>query len=294
MLQQKTTVDTVAPLGRDALGWFNSMVRAGQREPFAVMVEVTPELATLLLERNPDNRPKKDWHIQSMADDIKAGLWELNGQTIVVSKCGYLNDGQNRCTAIKLAGRPMKTFMVFGINREARKRMDMGRVRTVGDFLGMDSVDNPNNIAAAAQYLLKIQRWGKITTGVDRQPSKAEITNFASELAPDLAFGLRVCRKTGHHKIASLSLLMTAHYLMSQVNPTQADEFMHDLIRGSGLSEGDPAFAARDKLINPAKRLNNNEKMKTLISAWNNRRAGRKVRTLQHSMKRHEQLPEVK
>jgi hypothetical protein len=270
------------------------MVKRGEREPFALRVELTPELAEILLSRNPENRPKKTWHIQEMAEDIKAGRWELNGQTIVVSRCGLLNDGQNRSMAVVMADKSIPTFMVFGIDREARKRMDIGRVRTVADFLGMEGVGSGTHVAAASHYILKINRWGKITTGMDQKFSKPEITNFAMEIAPDLAFGLRTCNKSGHGRISPLSLLVTAHYIMSQVSPEDADQFMSDLIRGSGLEAGDPVFVARDKLMDPTKRLAPNERLKTLFSAWNNRRAGRKVRTLQHSMKRHEKLPELK
>jgi len=60
--------------------WLESMVHRGQRAPFAVIADLTPELAEILLSRNPENRPQKTWHIEEMADDIKAGRWVLNGQ----------------------------------------------------------------------------------------------------------------------------------------------------------------------------------------------------------------------
>jgi len=276
--------------------WLEDMIRKGKVGPFAIQepVMISPELAELLLLRNPGNRPLKTWHIEEMARDISEGRWGLTGQTIAVSSCGLLNDGQNRCSAVVMAGVPAPVFMVFGVSRRSRQKTDIGRTRTVGDFLGMESVANSNNVAAAAQYIMKIERWGKITTGMDKKLSKPQITEFGLQIQEDLAFGLRACGKHGHGRIAPLSQLVTAHYMMSQKDPDAADEFMSDLIRGTGLEAGDPVFVARDKLMDPTKRLNPNERFKTLFSAWNNRRLGRKVRTLQHSMKRQETLPELK
>lgn len=277
-----------------AKDWLDRMVQVGKKEPFCAIAYLTPEIAELLLNRNPENRSKRPWHIEEMAEDIDQGRFEFTGQSIVISRCGLLNDGQNRCEAVALAGKPIELVFVFGVDREARKRMDIGRVRTVGDFLGMDGVSSANNFAAAANYILKITRYGKIPTGLSQRISKAEVTAFAMDMLDELAVSFRVCKVPGHGRIAPLSLLMTAHFLFSKVSPRDADAFLEDLIRGTDMEAGDPVFVVRDKLMDSTKRLNQNEKLKSLFMAWNNRRVGKKVASLTHSIKRHEKLPELK
>lgn len=276
-----------------ATRWLNDRIRTGKKSAFAEFGELTPELAALLLKINPNNRPLKEHHIERMARDISGGLWKTTGETIVISRCGLLNDGQNRCAAVIHAGRAISVNFVFGVEREARLYMDQGATRTPGDYLGMDGVKDPNNVAAAARKILDIKTCGKIITGLSGKPSKAEVQEFALLISAQLDRSIHVCRRKGHGKVASLSTLMTAHYLFSKVSPDDADDFIEKLIDGTGLSSTDPIFAVREKLIDPRKRLNQNEQLKAMFMGWNNYRKNKSVRSVTHAVKKGEKLPEL-
>ena len=276
-----------------AARWLNDRIRKGKHGMFSEFAELSPELASMLLKINPNNRQMKQHHVERMASDITSGLWRVTGETIVISKCGLLNDGQNRCAAVIRAGRSITVNFVFGADRESRLFMDQGLTRTPGDYLGMDGIRDPNNIAAAARKILDIERYGKLITGLSGKPSKAEVQEFAHSISTALDRSICVCRRRGHGKVASLSSLMTAHYLMSKVDPDDADDFIEKLIDGTGLGARDPVFVVREKLIDPKKRLNQNEQLKAMFMGWNNYRKNKAVVSVTHTIKKGEKLPEL-
>jgi len=255
---------------------------------------VTPEVAALLLERNASNRKLNEGDIQRYADDIMAARWAFNGETLIVSDDGFLNDGQHRCHAVIRAGRAIETAVVFGVPRESRTTVDGGRVRQVGDYLQMDDIPNGTNVAAAARKIMEIEDYGKIITSADLRHSKQAILDRSRQDSEILA-SVRACHLQGYGKVGSLSMLATAHYFLKQVDVDAADQFIHKLVSGADLPLHHPIWTARNKLVGRDVRLNQNEKLKTIIMGWNNWRAGKqKVRTVTHTVKKGEALPEIR
>lgn len=62
---------------------------------------VTPEMAENILAARGPNRNVSASVINKYARDMLAGRWQLNGQTIKISKDGQLLDGQHRLEAAK-------------------------------------------------------------------------------------------------------------------------------------------------------------------------------------------------
>jgi len=69
------------------------------------------------------------------------------------SKCGQLNDGQNRCAAVVRSGLTVPTIFVFGLERETRLTVDQGVGKRPGDYLAMSGVANSNHVAAIAAMI---------------------------------------------------------------------------------------------------------------------------------------------
>lgn len=274
--------------------WLADRLKHGLKEPFAEVVSLTPELAKLLLASNPDNRAVQQQDIESKATDILANRYALNGETIIVSKCGYLNDGQNRCLAVIASGKPIRTFIAFGVERNTRTTVDSGRARTPGDYLTMRGVRNGNNVAAVTRKLMEIERNGKLITGLNGAITKQEILERATN-DDDIQDAVRFVNKPGANKVASQSILATAFYLFSNVDRQRAEAFMSQLIKGTELVERSPIWTAREKLLRRDLRLTANEQMKTIIMAWNGWRSGAKTKkSLTHSVRKGERLPEIR
>lgn len=255
---------------------------------------VTPEIAALLLERNASNRKLNEGDIQRYADDIMAGRWAFNGETMIISDDGFLNDGQHRCHAVIRAGRAIDTAVVFGVPRESRTTVDGGRVRQVGDYLQMDDIPNGTNVAAAARKIMEIEDYGKIISSVEQRHSKQAVL-ARSRQDSGILDSVRSCHLQGFGKVGSLSMLATAHYFFKKIDADAADEFIQKLVSGADLPLHHPIWTARNKLVGRDVRLSQNEKLKTIIMGWNNWRAGKeKVKTVTHTVKKGETLPEIR
>jgi len=276
------------------IAWLKLRLDRGRKEKFAEFSKLTPSLARLLLTMNGSNRHMSEYRARSYAKDISEGRWQVNGETLAVSSCGHLNDGQHRCNAVIIADTPIDALFTFGVSYESRLTTDTGAVKGAGDFLGMEGIQNANNLAAIAHLLLIIEKNGKYVSGINYvHITKSEVRERV-ESDPGVERSFIAVRQKNASKLASLTVLAVCHYLLSKVDSDKADHFMTSLISGAELKDRDPIYVAREKLIDPYKRLNKNEQLKTILSAWNSWRSGRMVRTIVHLMKKGEVLPEIK
>ena len=101
--------------------------------------EITPKLAQAYLAGNKNNRALSARAVDRYAADMAAGQWPLTHQPIALGPNGELVDGQHRLAAIVKANVSV-WFFVARYSTEAaanaaRLRVDLGRVRRVGDML---------------------------------------------------------------------------------------------------------------------------------------------------------------
>jgi hypothetical protein len=270
--------------------WLASRLDRGEKELFSETVELTPELASLLLALNTNNRHVRQSTVENYASDIVAGRWAFNGESMIVCSDRVLSDGQHRCHAVIHSGQAIATIMVFGTDPSTRTTTDGGIAKTAGDYLAIDGTVDGNNFAATASKVLMIQEFGKLQTGSE-QPTKQQTLEF-SRAHPEIADSIRAIGD-GHAKLASKSLLAAAHYMMALRDKKAADAFMGKLVAGDGLSRTDPIYVVREKLLTKDKRLNSNEKIKAIFMGWNNWRTSRTVKTVTHSIGKGVKLPEL-
>lgn len=258
-------------------------------QPFAEVVTIDPVLAHLLLQRNPadENRKLSQSTVDKYAADMAGGRWQgLNGQTIVISSDGYLNDGQHRLNAIIECGGSIPFTIVFGAERSSRLTIDQNRVRTSGDYLGMSGFKNPNNVAAIASILhsyktdnLSTAKLGghKILKNTDKRPTKAFMHAFALKNIKDIERGFDVINDQSCRRVATPSRLAAALILIARkANWEDAEKFVQSVITGDELGKTNPAYVARERLISerfagavpPARTL------EIMFRAWNAHRRG--------------------
>jgi hypothetical protein len=251
------------------LSWFAGQVRRGDVEPFAEIVTVTPEIANRLLEQNECNRHINQNQINQIAHDIKNDQWGLNGETIVVSKGGYLNDGQHRLFGVIKADKFMRTFMVFGVERVTRMTVDMGRARSTGQFLGMDGVANYTECSATASNWLAYQMgyYGRLTKAQHLPITKQDSRRFyyAHQEQIDRAVSLM---KAHTKKLSTYTtVLSTAYCILREINPVQTDIFFSHLAEGANLDQGDAVLWLRQRLTTGPK-LTPIGKIELILRHW--------------------------
>lgn len=266
--------------------WLKEQVRRAKREGvFTMTVELTPELAELLLRNNPDNR-KISPKIASYANDISAGRWLHNGQTIIVAETGELNDGQHRCYGVIEAGRSIITEITFGVGRETRSTIDSGIKRTTGQQMAMLGKTDCNNRAHAVNLILTYYRTGRFTKpSFELRPTQAEVMEWEQEhdLAKDILVGGACASKFR----ISAGLAAALHWFLSSVDPSGASYFFGALKAGTAsggtLAASSPIFKLRERLMDAKGRktkLTDTEIAGLFFTAWNAFRANRSVRSL--------------
>lgn len=75
------------------------------------MLMVSPDLARLLLSKNPENRPVNNERVNELSKKILTGEWKDRGQgflPVIVMKDGTVIDGQHRLCAIVQSGKAAK------------------------------------------------------------------------------------------------------------------------------------------------------------------------------------------
>ncbi len=273
--------------------WLNDRLKRARREQFAEFGKLDPALAAKLLDLNIDNRTMRENTVVRYARDIESDRWAINGEPIIVSADGTLNDGQHRCGAVLKSGKPIYVLFVFGVSVESRLTTDQGVQKGAGDYLGMEGIKNPNNLAAIGSAILQFKRSRRFSSASSWLPTKQEVREAVLK-DRNIDYSFQTVRKKGASRLASYTVLGLAHYLFAEVDPNAADEFMDKLITGLELRSRDPIYVVREKLLTPNMRLTKNEQLKALIMAWNNWRARKTVRTLTHIVRKGEKMPEIR
>lgn len=229
--------------------WLTRSIERGAVEPFAEIVDITPELAVELLKRNEDNRQIYKTLVEVLAAEIRAGLWRMNGESIVVAATGELNDGQHRLRAIAEAGATCRSAIVFGATRESRITLDTGRRRYAADHLHFEGVPNPSLAAALVRAVLAYERAGgahfrdsKYVT-IPEQVERVRTDDGIREAAGWGGYAYPYCRS-----LISGSQIGTVLYLLSQIDPLDAGTYLDGVAFGEGLKRSDPAYAVRREL----------------------------------------------
>lgn len=267
---------------RDPDKWLDRYIAASANSIFTITAELTPERAAALLRRNPDNRKISERIVRRYAADIVDGRWEHNGETIIVSDTGELNDGQHRCAAVIEAGTPIVTQITFGVKRGTRVTLDGGIKRTVAQHLGMSGHVNTKLLAHAASIIMIMEKYGKIVDHVDYRPNATEVIEWV-ESHPEINDFLLRGKSASQPFKASGGLFAALLYEFSKISPEDASVFFEKLAKGDNLSATDPIFRLRNQLI---KNLGETAKLPypeiaaRVIKAWNAYRKGRSMKAL--------------
>lgn len=274
-------MNTGAPLSkagaeerRRMSAWLDERLTAAKKKPSAEVVTLTPMLASLLLERNPINRPISPRNANNIASDIANGRFEFNGESIVISKSGVLIDGQHRCLQVVATGKPIETVIVFGPADAARFTIDTGKVKSAANFLAMKEFKYSQSHAAAVGYYLQWRSTGRIeTSGKGTVPTTAEKVTAADELK-----GMDTSVEFTHpaiYTIGSHAIVAFCHYVFwKRSSRESADHFIGKMIDGDGLRKGDPILYCRNRLIGVGRGVAANSKIELIFKCWNAHRSG--------------------
>ncbi len=261
--------------------WLNRKIEEAKFKVISEVVELTPALARVLLSRNPDNRKISQTIVENYARDIANGAWAFNGEPIIISNTGKLNDGQHRCEAVIAANTSIQTVLVLGTDRDSRLTIDQGKTRMTGDYLGMNGHVDSIALAAAANFIWQYVNHGFISWTRGFRPTKSEVLAFV-ESHPNVVESLAAIPNKGADAIGGRAILAFSYWVFLQAcgDKTTVDLFIDSLVKGSNLVPRSPILYARNRLMAERGRLRPNEKAELILRAWNASRRGDKVSNL--------------
>ena len=119
----------------------------------AEYMDITQKIAASLLTVNHCNRRLRRSKVASMIRDAKLGRWLSTGETIKISKEGFLLDGQHRMTFVVETGITVRMLVVFGVDKEAQVVINSGTPNRLADVLHMSGEKNATLLAATLSWI---------------------------------------------------------------------------------------------------------------------------------------------
>lgn len=284
----------------DAFEWIAYMVRRARNMNTIVTIPIVlgPGLAETLLDlnepaENDRNRRIRPVRVDHLSIEIKEGRWDCTGESIIVAKTGYMNNGQHRCEAVRRVGVAIETTICFGPTRESRLKSDLGDKRTSADHLTMLGEKYATLASVAAR--LMAQKEAGLTIGVssgkmkgtEYSPSSGKYlstnagTKFYSGVRDEIQNAIAAITAARLNKTAKLltpSVAIAVLVFLRRQNEDNAVVFMMRLLDGIGFEGSyDPIYLAR-KRLETAHKLTHHEKFELLFRAWNYWRRGSTVK----------------
>lgn len=259
--------------------WLDDLVEKSKTKPSSVVVSLTPDMAEMLLGRNPNNRRVTDTTVENYAHEIAGGRWAFNGEPVIVSDTGELNDGQHRCLAVQRAGRAIDVVLIVGVKRDTCTTLDQGRTRTIGDYLAMEGNSYANVLGASAGYVWLFRNRGHIKSGGATRATKGEVLETVLD-NPGLQRSVRLVQEKTADAAGGKSVLAFCHFILSERSREDADHFILTMMSGAGLKVGDPILYVRNRLIQERGRIRNHEKAELIFRGWNSWRKRERVSRL--------------
>jgi hypothetical protein len=248
---------------------------------------VTPEQANEWLRSNAeDNRHQRIKKIESFARDMKAGKWQITGDTIKITPEGILIDGQHRLKAVVLAGVPVYMVVAFDVPHSAMAVVDTGTARTFADNLRGIEIPHRNETAAIVRRIAVWDQGNRMGKG-GQNPTHAELLDrFNAEPEPYVTAAARGV-DTSRAKVAAAASAGTAFYLFARIDPEWSHRYFDGLISGANLGRNHPILTVRNRLMRTGRdeKLIPVEQLAVLIRAWNAFRGDRTLEKIQVTRK---------
>ena len=147
------------------------------------IVTITPKIAAQLLEQNTGNRKISKANYSRVAESMRAGEWELNGEAIKIARDGRILDGQHRLLAAAKNNLCFQTLIVYGLPDQTQDTMDMGKSRSATDVLSIKGYSSVNNLSSITTAIIRSERWGLVPAATSAAHSPTPMLRFRKSCA---------------------------------------------------------------------------------------------------------------
>ena len=247
-----------------------------------------PELAKEALSKGGANRRVNSSKVSIYAAMMKDGKWEMNGETVKLSRTGKIIDGQHRLHAIVKSGKTVKILTVRNLAPKTQATVDNGFKRTTAHVLEIQGEKNATNLAFALSLICRSDS-GQLHTvrhrGEHKRPRRDEcVAKLKSN--PDIRHYVNHKFTTHFKQIASSGLFAFCWYTCAKKHPDLADMFYEQLAMGVAMGTEDPVWHLRERLLrsrhteDPRYKLDTLQKLQLVAYAWNAAVAGKSMKKM--------------
>lgn len=227
----------------------------------ANVINITPEMAKKMLEKNVVNRSMSERRIGSYAELMKNGDWSLTHQGVAFYEDGTLADGQQRLSGIIRAGVPVNMLVVQGLKKSQSIHIDTHRPRSKMDGIKIGGLNGW--ITSKHIGMLNL-------LAAPKRLSTEEILSFADDMEIHMKAASECFVTNRRHLNPSVILgaLMLAHFYGEKI--TKLRRFSEVLLSGvSESSDEKVIILAREAFM----RNTNNGESDKIEKLWKTQKA---------------------
>lgn len=269
-------------------------MKVGAEAPSLNVEVITPELAAEILAGGRRNRALRMNRVVQLAESMKRGEWELNGETVKFDADGCLIDGEVRLHAIVHSGCEVEILVVRGLPADAQNSIDVGRKRRLADILKIEGYVDTHALAATVNMLYRYRNGIRLDYAQKTAPSVKQALQLI-ESEPDIGKSVTVARHVTRSIGGPIGIFGALHREFTMIDPEPTAAFFDGLETGQDLNKGDPLFSLRRQMTRPRTDrryiLTPSAVAGLTVKAFNLRRQGAKVTVL--SYKVNERMPTV-
>lgn len=164
--------------------------------------EITPLYAKQLLANNTNNRKVNARRVESYAEIMRQGKWQLTHQGIAICDDDTIIDGQHRLLAIIKANKTIPFNISYNVSKDVQKYIDVGYKRTVSNVFQMNGIIDANQQAAGIvkYFKLSVGKYGSDSfssnsVSITNALTHDDYLKFYYENQDDLIWVLRFSRR---------------------------------------------------------------------------------------------------
>ena len=260
------------------------------------LVNVTPDMAIEMLEKNTMNRNVDQKRVDQYVQDMKAGRWAMNGSTIVFAEDGTLLDGQHRLWAVAEAKVPVRLLIVYNANKDSIVTMDIGKARSASNIM---QIEQSAHSVTAATLTKLLWLHDLIDCNLSPETCHMDVSNsnlrvFYNERKEMIEYAANLAEHGKHPFVKSHMALAFCVIGSKTKHIDKIDAFFDTLKTGACLTATHPIMTLRTRLLNSRLKvrvLSVQETLASYIRAWNAYIRGKDLTTIRWNAT--EPIPEV-
>ena len=254
---------------------------------------ISPNEARRLLDSTEgfQNRHVARVVVDRLTDQIRRGLFVINGETIIIGSDGKLMNGQHRLIAVSKADISIRTLVARGVDPDTFVTIDTGKARNVADAMLIASNGELSSsttmvraMASAARHIVATDKDNRVNytdLGLVSNADCVELMLSDDDFIDDAVYIAQ------HRKWpVPPSCLIYIRYMTRAGFSNEIDDgFLGPLQTGVNLHAGHPVLALRNRVLHPdpKKRPAPRYLLPIAIRTWNAFAAGKILSKVQYN-----------